>query len=232
LKRLGASLPAYLARLKAKLDAGQLGDAERAAQAESERLAEAGRQRQYRWSVQEGFLSPRHVGDAKRLRAGELHPVSEAARKLRQVLAATPAASVLLVGPRGCGKTTAATAYALARIQAGYTVRHVTESRWRRLAQHEEYQEELEYTDLVLLDQLHKLAGRDGKSMPRWIAEPVEALIDYRYERPKLQTIGIATVDVEQITETLGGELVDRFDVLVGVQEQANYRKPVSTGGE
>lgn len=214
----------WLRRIMARVEAGHLGDEERAAQAESERLRREQEEREHRWAVQEGHLSPEHVKKARLLLAGKLQPVSAVSKQLARATERDRYGSFLLVGPTGAGKTTAAHAYALGRIRAGWTAWHVTQGGWKAIAMHEERREELLRADLVILDQLHKLKDASGQVTPKWIRDGIDGLIDDRYNRPNAQTIGIATIPVEELEARLDAETIERFKATLATTE-TSYRQ-------
>jgi DNA replication protein DnaC len=210
--RMGDAMPEFLRRIRARLAAGTIGmTPEQEAEYQREQEQRAADELAHRRRIQQQFLSSRHIGDARRIQRGELRPIWPIYRKLRQAPKSTPLASVLLVGDTEAGKTTAATAYALDRIDAGWTVRHRQASRFAEVATNQTLRHELEQVDLLILDELHR-------PLPDWIMTALVGVIDERYQGER-QTIGILTA--ADTTGILGAEVVRRFDVqLVSETEQ------------
>lgn len=208
--RIGDGMPEFLRRLRQRIADGTLGmspeqEAEYHREERERKAAELAHQRR----IQERFLSPRHLADARRIRRGELRPLSTIYQTLRQALRTAPLASVLLVGDTGAGKTTAATAYGLGRIEAGWTVRHRQASRFSEPARNDTLRKELETVDLLILDELHR-------PVPDWILTTLVGVVDERYQAER-QTIGIMTAP--DPGEILGAEMVRRFDRVLSTDE-------------
>lgn len=224
MRRLGDATRSYLDALQRKLAAGQLGNDEAAARYEAERAADAARQARAERERQVAKLSARHVADARRVLSGEL-PKSQIWRRLSAALRRAPEASVVLCGNTGAGKTTAATGYALTRVQAGWSVLAVSASRFVSIARYEEAREEAEQVDLLLVDEIHRVAG-----LPDWIATAFAGAIDRRYELRR-QTLGMGTVPLKaesgqvDLEKALGREIVERFDVALATDEESYRRR-------
>jgi DNA replication protein DnaC len=208
----------YLRKLKRKLDAGELADDAAADKWEADQSRHAAEQRRKFNEIQTAKLSKRHVADARRISSGEVER-SAIWTRLSNTLRDTPDASVLLCGNTGAGKTTAATGYALSRISRGLTVLVVAGSRCASIAKYDEAREEAERADLLLLDEMHRLP-----SMPEWIRTPMIGLIDSRYENRR-QVVAMATVGVKTVEDALGIEVVERFDAVLGTDEDSYRRK-------
>lgn len=214
----------WLRRIMARVEAGHLGDPERAAQAERERLRLQREEQRRAWERQEAHLSQEHLAKARDLMAGKLHPVSDISRQLSRATDSASHASVLLVGPTGAGKTTAVTAYALSRIRAGWVVFHVIEHHWKGIARHEERMEEIILADLVIFDQLQKI--RTGN----WVSDAVTSAIDSRYQRTEAQTLGCLKGSLDDVPGVLEDDVVERFDRVI-VTDETSYRQR-GTGGK
>lgn len=192
-------------------------DDSKAAAYDAERAAWREDQRRQAIERQIARLSPRHVEYVRQLEAGE-HESSEAWRALSQALQDAPGASVLLMGPTGVGKTTAAVRWAYRRALAGDTVLHVAAIRYRSLAQHEEALDEAQAVGALVLDQTHRLA-----ELPDWIATPIRELIDYRYEH-KRQTIANFTGALSEAITALKTDTMERLGAPVAVTGRS-YRR-------
>jgi len=218
MRRIGEAVEPWLAHLRERAAAGKLGDNEAAAQYAREREEAARRQRDLFRERQCSRLSRRHVRDARRIASGET-PAGEAWKRLLGVTRDMPDASILIAGYTGIGKTTAATAWAVRRIHEGYTAMGLACSRARGIASDLEAMWEAEMVDVLILDQMHRLA-----TLPDWIATAVLGLIDYRYEQQR-QTIGVATVAPDRVEDILGAEVVDRFQEQIILTDSQSKRR-------
>jgi DNA replication protein DnaC len=211
MKPIGDLLDPCIARLRAKLDAGELGDDEAAAQWQRDDEARKRAERDNHQRIQESFLSPLHVSEARKLLRGQLNPPSEIWTALCTALAGASGASILLTGHTGAGKTTAATAYAIQCVSVGWTARHIQASRFGPVAKNDMRLEEVERVDLLILDEL-------AKPVPEWIATAISGVIDERHQQGR-QTIGILTA--ADTTGILGREVVERFDIQISTGEKS-----------
>ncbi|MDX9832693.1 MAG: hypothetical protein RBU35_20665 [Anaerolineae bacterium] len=167
-------------------------------------------QRQAAIDRQIARLSPRHVGYARELEAGA-HESSPTWKQLSRALQEDPGASLLICGPTGVGKTTAAVREALRRAGEGWTVLHLSAARFDAIARADEAREEAESVDLLILDQLHRLPD-----FPSWIATPIRELVDSRYERHR-QTIGLFTGTAPEAAAALKSDVVERLGAVLQV---------------
>ena len=202
----------YLSELGARIV-----DDEAAAAYERERAEWAADQRRRAIAIQVGHLSARHVAYVQVLEHGNQAP-SDAWLGTIAELTANPQASVLLVGPTGLGKTTAATRWAYRRALAGSTVMHLAASRCDRIARSEEAREEAEQVDVLLVDELHRL-----QSLPGWIATALTGLLDARYQSQR-QMIGLATCEPGDTAKLLGQEVIERLGKMITLTG-ASYRR-------
>jgi len=191
---------------------------EREAALEAARAAAEERQRLADIEFKLRRLSPRHVEYARALEAGE-HDPSPAWLALSATLQKAPGSSVLLCGPSGTGKTTAATRWAYRQVHAtGRSALHVPAAKFSVLVKHEDAMVEAERARVLILDQLHRL-----RELPSWISTPILELIDHRYEH-RDQTIGCFQGSLLEATADLKIAVVERLGTALEVTG-ASYRR-------
>lgn len=206
-------------------------DEERAARYQAERDEAARAERERSRAVQIARLPSTMVDYARQVDAGAAEP-SETWRALTAALADAPMTSALILGPTGVGKTTAAVRYALHQIARGWTVRHLPAHKWEAVARHEEAMEETEKVDLLIVDQLQRLA-----EYPDWVTSKIRELLDARYNaRTTRQTIGCYELRTKgdqgrkaaetplAAMETIGRSVVERLVKVIYVSGQS-YRR-------
>ena len=217
---------AYLQRLGARIV-----DDERAARYDAERDEQAREDRDRRRRAQVARLPETLVSYAREVEAGGAEP-SEAWRLLSEALQAAPMTSCTLFGPTGNGKTTACVRHALRQIDAGWTVQHLPAHKWENVARHEEAMDEAAKVDLLIVDQLQRLA-----EFPDWVTSKVRELIDARYEcRATRQTLGCyelrskgdggrkAPETVSAAIDVMGRSVVERLGRVI-VVSGTSYRR-------
>ncbi len=223
MNRIGTLTTDWLNSLRRRVEAGELGLTAAEAQArDAAAQQERAQERRHLQAIERARLPQRHRQDAARILAGELQP-SEIWRRLRTTLRTSPGASVILCGGEGSGKTTAATGWALERILDGWSVGYCALGRFERVVRRHDLREQLEGCDLLLVDEIHRMAG-----LPDWLQTPVTGLVDYRYHEQR-QTLAMGTIPLKtrdgtpDLTGVLGIEVVKRFSCAIGTQE-GSYR--------
>lgn len=120
---------------------------------------------------------------------------------------------VFLVGPTGCGKTTAMTWAGMHWARHHGTVMHTTAARVCRAEG--EHLAELRTCGLLLLDEVHRLGG-----LPAWQVAPVWDLIIWREEHPPAPIIAGGKAAAGNMEKLVGKEIKRRFPMRLSSRQR------------
>jgi len=209
---------AYLKNMAAKASRGELGlSAEELEKVERDKAASERLDIERRMGRQLERLPALQLATSRAVLDGRAK-AAPATAMLRATLHKAPTASVILCGSTGAGKTTAMTTHGLQRILEGATVGYVEVSRFERVVRLPDLMATLEECGTLYIDEIHRARG-----LPDWILTPFTGLIDFRYHEQR-QMIASGTVQLADLENVVGREIVERFDYRLGTSE-ASWRK-------